>query len=240
MCHFFQTYLNSRYICLRYLTIFEEIHFLNFDKNLNPSCVMEGKKKEKNVSERVKRRLCSRWNNCTLEMMVWKGKEFEFKCYCVHTFLSAEDISLTGSHVFVFFPSRARPSVTAPHEHVVRNKGQEAATTEQCVRQCRVKNLARPGTISHRSRRDHKKPLIPPIPRGVRAYRLFFIMLWETYQCILLQGLVSQQDVDTRSMNMILVIDFFRKIKYSLFIRFFISSINDLYMIYKICFTTIL
>lgn len=47
MCHFFQTYLNSRYICLRYLTIFEEIHFLNFDKNLNPSCVMEGKKKEK-------------------------------------------------------------------------------------------------------------------------------------------------------------------------------------------------
>lgn len=33
--------------------------FLNFDKNLNPSCVMEGKKKEKNVSERVKRRLCS-------------------------------------------------------------------------------------------------------------------------------------------------------------------------------------
>lgn len=103
MCHFFQTYLNSRDICLRYLTIFEEIHFLNFDKNLNPSCVMEGKKKEKNVSERVKRRLCSRWNNCTLEMMVWKGKEFEFKCYCVHTFLSAEDISLTGSHVFVFF-----------------------------------------------------------------------------------------------------------------------------------------
>lgn len=103
MCHFFQTYLNSRYICLRYLTIFEEIHFLNFDKNLNPSCVMEGKKKEKNVSERVKRRLCSRWNNCTLEMMVWKGKEFEFKCYCVHTFLSAEDISLTGSHVFGFF-----------------------------------------------------------------------------------------------------------------------------------------
>lgn len=103
MCHFFQTYLNSRYICLRYLTIFEEIHFLNFDKNLNPSCVMEGKKKEKNVSERVKRRLCLWWNNCTLEMIVWKGKEFEFKCYCVHTFLSAEDISLTGSHVFVFF-----------------------------------------------------------------------------------------------------------------------------------------
>lgn len=104
MCHFFQTYLNSRCICLRYLTIFEEIHFLNFDKNLNPSCVMEGKKKEKNVSERVKRRLCSWWNNCTLEMIVWKGKEFEFKCYCVHTFLSAEDISLTGSHVFGFFP----------------------------------------------------------------------------------------------------------------------------------------
>lgn len=103
MCHFFQTYLNSRYICLRYWTIFEEIHFFNFDKNLNPSCVMEGKKKEKNVSERVKRHLCSWWNNCTLEMIVWKGKEFEFKCYCVHTFLSAEDISLTGSHVFVFF-----------------------------------------------------------------------------------------------------------------------------------------
>lgn len=77
--------------------------FLNFDKNLNPSCVMEGKKKEKNVSERVKRPLCSWWNNCTLEMIVWKGKESEFKCYCVHTFLSAEDISLTGSHVFVFF-----------------------------------------------------------------------------------------------------------------------------------------
>lgn len=103
MCHFFQTYLKSRYICLRYWTIFEEIHFLNFDKNLNPSCVMEGKKKEKNVSERVKRRLCSWWNNCILWMIVWKGKEFEFKCYCVHTFLSAEDLSLTGSHVFCFF-----------------------------------------------------------------------------------------------------------------------------------------
>lgn len=77
--------------------------FLNFDKNLNPSCVMEGKKKEKNVSERVIKHLCSWWNNCTLEMIVWKGKEFEFKCYCVHTFLSAEDISLTGSHVFFFF-----------------------------------------------------------------------------------------------------------------------------------------
>lgn len=35
--------------------------FVNFDSymNLNPSYVMEGKKKEKNVSERVKRSLCS-------------------------------------------------------------------------------------------------------------------------------------------------------------------------------------
>lgn len=61
MCHFVQTYLNSRFICLfKIPNHFLRNPFLNFDKNLNPSCVMEGKKKEKNVSERVKRRLCSR------------------------------------------------------------------------------------------------------------------------------------------------------------------------------------
>lgn len=103
MCHFFQTYLNSRYICLRYWTIFEEIHFWTLTRISIHLVSWKERKKKKNVSERVKRRLCSWWNNCTLEMIVWKGKEFEFKCYYVHTFLSAEDISLTGSHVFVFF-----------------------------------------------------------------------------------------------------------------------------------------
>lgn len=77
--------------------------FLNFDSymNLNPSYVK--KKYKKNVSERVKRSIWSWWNNCTLEMIVWKGKRMWVKCYCVHTFLSAEGISLTGSHVLGFF-----------------------------------------------------------------------------------------------------------------------------------------
>lgn len=95
--------MNLRYICLRYWIIFEEIYFLNFDKNFNLFCVMEEKKKEKNVFERVKRFLCLWWNNCILEMIVWKGKEFEFKCYCVYIFLLVEDIFFIGSYVFVFF-----------------------------------------------------------------------------------------------------------------------------------------
>lgn len=50
--------------------------FLNFDSymNLNPSYVTEEKKYKKNVSERVKRSIWAWWNNCTLEMIVWKGK----------------------------------------------------------------------------------------------------------------------------------------------------------------------
>lgn len=94
--------MNLRYICLRYWIIFEEIYFLNFDKNFNLFCVMEGKKKEKNVFERVIKYLCLWWNNCILEMIVWKGKEFELKCYCVYIFLLVEDIFFIGSYVFVF------------------------------------------------------------------------------------------------------------------------------------------
>lgn len=104
MCHFFQTYLNSRDICLRYWTIFEEIHFFNFDKNLNPSCVKEGKKKEKNVSERVKRHLCSWWNNCTLEKSLSLNVIVYIHFYQQRTFLSQEAMFLFffNVHDFIF------------------------------------------------------------------------------------------------------------------------------------------
>lgn len=96
--------MNLRFICLfKIFNYFLRNLFLNFDKNFNLFCVMEGKKKEKNVFERVKRYLCLWWNNCILEMIVWKGKVFEFKCYCVYIFLLVEDIFFIGSYVFVFF-----------------------------------------------------------------------------------------------------------------------------------------
>lgn len=48
MCHFVQTYLNSRFICLfKIPNHFLRNPFLNFDKNLNPSCVMKERKKKK-------------------------------------------------------------------------------------------------------------------------------------------------------------------------------------------------
>lgn len=104
-CDIFSNIFEYKKFCFKIPNHFWRNPFLNFDSymNLNPSYVTEEKKYKKNVSERVKRSIWAWWNNCTLEMIVWKGKRMWVKCYCVHTFLSAEGISLTGSHVLGFF-----------------------------------------------------------------------------------------------------------------------------------------
>lgn len=52
MCHFFQTYLNSRYICLRYWTIFEEIHFWTLTRiSIHLVSWKERKKKKMSLKE---------------------------------------------------------------------------------------------------------------------------------------------------------------------------------------------
>lgn len=105
-CDIFSNIFEYKTFCLRYRTIFEEIHFWTLTATWISIHLMSRKEKKhnkKNVSERVKRSIWSWWNNCTLEMIVWKGKRMWVKCYCVHTFLSAEGISLTGSHVLGFF-----------------------------------------------------------------------------------------------------------------------------------------
>lgn len=105
-CDIFSNIFEYKTFCLRYRTIFEEIHFWTLTATWISIHLMSRKEKKhnkKNVSERVKRSIWSWWNNFTLEMIVWKGKRMWVKCYCVHTFLSAEGISLTGSHVLGFF-----------------------------------------------------------------------------------------------------------------------------------------
>lgn len=61
---FFLNLFEFKIYLFKILNYFWRNLFLNFDKNFNLFCVMEGKKKEKNVFERVKRYLCLWWNNC--------------------------------------------------------------------------------------------------------------------------------------------------------------------------------